>query len=117
MAVNHVATTRSNLASQVLTDIGSSGQLVLYTVGDLELATLTITGTTGTVTGPTLTFNTFNDETDANAGICSYLTIETSGSSEIFRFNESGDGVVLSSPSIGGGDTVQCSSLTYTAPV
>ena len=116
MAVTHVANTRSNLATQILTDLGSSAQLTLRTSGDAELATLTITGTSGSVAGAVLTFNTFNDDTNANAGTVDHLQMETSGGTEIFSFNASGDGVTLSSLTIGAGDTVQCSSLTYTAP-
>jgi len=116
MAVEHVANTRSNLASQILTDLGSSAQLTLRTSIDGELATLTITGTTGTVAGAVLTFSTFNDETSANAGECDHLQMETTGGTEIFSFNASGDGVTLSSTTIGGGDTVKCTGLSYTAP-
>jgi len=117
MAVTHVANTRSNLASQILTDLGTSAQLTLRTSGDAELATLTITGTSGSVAGAVLTFNTFNDDTSGVAGTVDHLRMETSGGTEIFRFNASGDGVTLSSLSIGTDDTVQCSSLTYTAPL
>lgn len=116
MAVVHVANTRNNLAQQVLTDIGNNGQLTLRASGGEEIATLTLPTTSGTVSGPTLTFGTFTDDTNANAFTVDHLRIETSGGSEVFRFNATGDGVTLSSLSIGAGDTVQCSTLTYTAP-
>ncbi len=116
MAVAHVATTRSNLASQTLTDIGNSGQMTLRTSAGGEIATLTLPTTSGTVSGAVLTFGTFTDDTNANAGTVDHLRLETSGGSEVFRFNATGDGVTLSSTTISSGDTVQCSSLTYTAP-
>lgn len=117
MAVVHVANTRSNIASQVLTDIGNSGQLTLRTSGDAEVATLTLPTTSGTVSGAVLTFGVFTDDTSATGGVCDHLRIETSGGAEVYRFNATGDGVTLSSTTIGAGDTVQCSSMTYTAPV
>ncbi len=116
MAVAHVATTRENLATQVLTDIGNSGQMTLRTSGGTELATLTLPTTSGVVSGAVLDFGEFVDETNANAGVCDHLRIEDSGGSEVFRFNASGDGVTLSNTTIGSSDTVQCSDLTYTAP-
>ena len=115
MAVAHVANTRSNLASQVLTDIGNTAQLTLRTSGGSELATLTLPTTSGTVSGAVLTYGVFVDETNANAGTCDHLRIETSGGAEVYRFNATGDGVTLSSTTIGAGDTVQCSAMTYTA--
>ena len=115
MAVSHVANTRTNLATQVLTDIGNSGQLTLRTSAGGEIATLPLPTTSGTVSGAVLTFGSFTDDTNANAGTCDHLRIETSGGAEVFRFNATGDGVTLSSTTISAGDTVQCSSLTYTA--
>ncbi len=117
MAVTHVANTRSNIASQVLTDLGVNAEMVLRDSGDSELATLPTPNPSGTVAGAVLTFGTFTDDTNANAGTCTYIAMETSGGSEVYRFNATGDGVTLSSTTIGAGDTVQCSAHTYTAPV
>ena len=116
MALTHVAATRNNLADQVLTDIGNSGQMTLRTSANAEIATLTLPATSGTVSGAVLTFGTFTDDTNATGGATDHIRIETSASAEVFRFNASGDGVTMSSTTIGAGDTVQCSSLTYTAP-
>jgi len=116
MAVVHVANTRNNLADQILTDIGINGKMTLRTSGGVEVATLTLGSPSGTVSGPTLTFSAFTDDTSATGGDTDHLRIETSGGSEVFRFNPSGDGVTMSSTTIGVDDTVQCSSLTYTAP-
>ena len=117
MAVVHVANTRNNLAAQVLTDIGNSGQMTLRTSGDVEIATLTLPTTSGTVSGAVLTFGVFTDDASATGGLTDHLRIETSGGAEVYRFNASGDGVTMSSTTIGALDTVQCSSMTYTAPV
>jgi len=115
MAVVHVTNTRSNLASQVLTDLGNSAQMTLRTGAGAEIATLTLPTTSGTVSGAVLTFGSFTDDTNATGGTVDHLRLETSGGSEVYRFNATGDGVTLSSTSISAGDTVQCSSLTYTA--
>lgn len=115
MSVVHVANTRNNLAVQILTDIGNSGQLTLRTSGGAEIATLPLPTTSGTVSGAVLTFGAFTDDTNANAGTVEHLRLETSGASEVYRFNATGDGVTLSSTVIGAGDTIQCSSMTYTS--
>ena len=118
MAVQHAANTRSNLALTVLNDIGNSGQLKLYTSLDVGIATLTLPTTSGAVAGAVLTFGAFADDTNAAGGETEHLRIETSGGTEIYRFNSSGDGVTMSTTSIGVGDTVQVSPpFTYTAPV
>lgn len=116
MAVVHVAATRSNLASQVLTDLGNSAQMTLRTSGGTEVATLTLPTTSGTVSGAVLTFGSFTDDTNAAGGTVAHIRMETSAGAEVYRFNASGDGVTMSSTTIGAGDTVQCSSMTYTAP-
>lgn len=116
MAVVHVANTRSNLATQVLTDLGNSAQMSLRTSGGTEIALLTLPTTSGTVSGPTLTYGTFTDDTNATAGTCDHIRMETSAAAEVYRFNPTGDGVTLSSTTFANGDTVQCSSMTYTAP-
>ena len=118
MAVQHVLNTRSNLAQTVLDDIGNSGQMTLRTALDVEIATLTLPTTSGTVAGAVLTFGTFSDDINASGGVTDHLRLETSGGAEVYRFNSSGDGVTMSTTSIGVGDTVQVSPpFTYTAPV
>ena len=117
MAVAHDPITRNNIADAVLADIGASGLLVLRPAGDTPvIATLPLSATAGVVTAEDLVFNTITDDTNAVGGTVDYLTIETSGSQEVFRFNASGDGVTLSSLTIAATDTVSCSALTYTAP-
>lgn len=116
MAVAHVANTRSALATAVLNEISNNGQMTLRTSGGVEVATLTLPTTSGTVSGPTITFGTFADDTSATGGLVAHIRMETSGGVEVYRFNASGDGVTLSSLNIGALDTVQCGSMTYTAP-
>ena len=114
MAITHTTASRNSLSDKLLADIGSSGLLTLRTSGDAEVATLTLPGTSGTVGATDLTFGTFTDDTSATGGECAHLRIETSGSTEIFRFVP-GD-ITMSSTTIGAGDTVQCSSLVYQPP-
>ena len=116
MALAHTAAVRNQMADDMLTQIGSSCLLELHKSGDAEVAQLAVSGTSGVVTLADLDFNTFVDDTAADGGVCTYLTIRTSGDVEMFRFNASGDGVTLSNTTIGVGDTVSCSQLAWTAP-
>ena len=114
MAVTHVTATRNAISDAVLTEIGNSGQMTGRTSGDAEVFTLTLPATSGTVGATDLTFGTFTDDTNATGGTVDHLRIETSGSSEVFRFVP-GD-ITMSSTTIGAGDTVSCSSLVYQPP-
>ena len=114
MAVTHVVATRNAIADAVLAEIGASGLLVLYTVGDAEVATLPLSATAGVVGATDLVFNAITDDSSATGGTVNYLAIETSGTIEIFRFLE-GD-ITISSTVIAATDTVSCSALTYQPP-
>jgi len=120
MAVTHVAATRNNIADAVLTDIGASGLLVFETTGGgAEVATLPLSATAGVVSGAVLTFNAITDDTSATGGTVAEFAIQTSGAADVLRGNvlTSGGDINMSSLVVGAGDTVSCSSLTYTAPV
>jgi len=115
MGVTHTTAMRNAISDAVLAAIGTSCKLKLRPAGETPvIATLSVSGTSGTVGSTDLTFNTFIDDTNAAGGTCTHLTIETSGDVEIFRFLP-GD-ITISSTTIGAGDTVQCSSLVYQPP-
>jgi len=114
MALTHTTAVRNALADDLLASIGNTGQLQLYTVGDVSIALLPLPATSGAVGATDLTFGVFTSDTDADGGECSYLVIETNGGTEIFRFLP-GD-ITMSSTTIGAADTVSCSSLVWQPP-
>src|SRR6056297_2621286 len=97
MALTHTTATRNAISDAVLVAIGNSGQMTGRTSGDAEVFTLTLPTTSGTVGATDLTFGAFTDDTSAAGGVVDHIRIETSGGTEVFRFNASGDGVTMSS--------------------
>jgi hypothetical protein len=73
MAVTYSATTKSNRMNAVVTTIGTSGKLKLFTAADALLATFTLAATAGTVSGSVLTFS------DANGATAGILNTTASG--------------------------------------
>ena len=122
MAVTHHATIRNTLVDAVLTaidqDVGA-GDLVFVTSGDVEVATLVLTDPAGSVTNEVLTFSAIADDTSATGGTVAKFQIEDNSGDELIygSVGTSGQDINLSSLSVGAGDTVSVSSLTYTAPV
>jgi len=121
MAVTHAAGTRTNIANQVLTDIDAgSGNptLEFQTSGAVEVATLTCSDPAGTVSGAVLTFSTITSDSSATGGTIAKAQIKTGAGAAVLSCacGTSGSDINLSSLVIGAGDTVSCSSLTYTAP-
>ena len=121
MAVTHGTATRTAIATAVLGEIdaGTAGNLVFRTSGAAEAATLALSLTSGVVSGAVLTFNSISDDTSATGGTVDNATVEDSAAATVLAcaVGTSGSDINLSSLSIGVGDTVSISSLTYTAPV
>ena len=114
MTVSVSATESDNMADTLNTNIGNSHLLVLYNAADAELATMTFAaslGTVGVTSGAasiTYAESSYTDEASANAGTCSYATIETAGgAAEVIRFTDPTTELSLSSTTIGAGDAVQ----------
>jgi len=112
-----VSQTQSNLMADALnTAIGTSHKLILFTSGDAELATMTYSAASATVStvsgAESLTYDEANytDESSGNAGTVSYAVIQTSGSAEVVRFTDPSTELSLSSLSIGAGDAVNVTS-------
>ena len=72
MSVIYTTTTKTARMNSVVTTIGSSGKLKLFTSGDVLLATFTLASTAGNVTSGILTFN---DSNGATAGILSTTAV------------------------------------------
>ena len=125
MATSHVTAVRNSIADLVVDTIDTgagAGNLVFMTSIDVEVATLTFSDPAfGAAAGAIATANAITDDTDATGGTVALFKVQDSGAVEKFRGSVTATGgggdIELSSTSIGAGDTVSVSSLTYTAPV
>ncbi len=107
-------------AIAALMDEGSgAGALVFRTSGDVEVATLAFSDpafgspSTGVVTASTIT-----PDTSATGGTTTKATLEDSDAEVMLTatVGVSASDIILSSTTIGAGDTVSVSSLTMTMP-
>ena len=112
MTVTVSATPSNSMADTLNTAVGTAHLLKLFTSGDAELATMTYSAASATVTTVTgaevLTWaeGNYTDEASANAGTVSYAVIQTSAAAEIIRFSVPATELSLSSLTIGAGDAV-----------
>ena len=129
MAVTHSATTRTTIATAVRDAIdggAGAGKLVFRLSGSVgspgtAVATLTLTDPCGSVSGAVLTFSAITSDTNAtgNASPVAAATLQTSVDTVILHcaVAASASDINMSGGlTVGAGDTVSCSSLTYTAP-
>lgn len=124
MAVTHHALVRNSIADTVLAAIdqdAAAGKLQFQTAASAEVATLNLSYPAGIVTGETLAFSTITSDTNATAGTVSKFVITDNSGNEILYGTVTapagGGDIELSSLAVGGGDTVSCSALSYTAPL
>ena len=121
-AVTHPTAVRNTLADAVvdLIDAGAgAGTLQFQTSGDVEVATLTYSDPAfGAAAAGTATANSITSDTNATGGTVAKSRSYDSDSTEVFAtaVGTSGSDINLSSLSVGSGDTVSMSSLTYSAP-
>ena len=118
MAVTHETTYRNGIADYIV-DLLDGGTIEIRTSGDVEVATLTFgTPAFGAASGGVATANAITDDTNATGGTAAKAVLKTSGAAVVVNCSvgTSGADINLSSVSIGAGDTVSISSLTYTAP-
>jgi Ni2+-binding GTPase involved in maturation of urease and hydrogenase len=129
MAVTHSAALRNTIATAVLTAIdagGAAAKLVFRLTGTVgspgtAVATLTLSDPAGTVTGAVLTFDAITSDTNAtgNASPVAAATLQTSADTVCVHCAvaaSASDINMTGGLTVGAGDTVSCSSLTYTAP-
>lgn len=124
-AITHTTATRNTLADTVvdLIDVGTTnpqGQLVIMTSGDVEVATLNMSNPAfGAAAAGVATASAISDDTSATGGTAALFKLVDRDGTEIVRGTVTATGgggdIELSSVSIGAGDTVSISSLTYTA--
>jgi len=125
MAVTHPTDVRNGIADLVvdLIDAGGAGTIQFQdgSSGDSDVATLTFSATAfGAATGGVATAAAITDDTDCNAGTVSKFTVFSGAGDSCFTGTVTATGgggdIILSSTSIGSGDTISISSLTYEAP-
>lgn len=117
MSLTHVVAARNGLADYIVDQL-NSGNLVIMTSGDVEVATLPLAATAfGAASSGTATAGTITDDTSATGGTAALFKMETSGAAEVFRGTvaTSGADLNLTSLAIGAGDTVSVTSFTYSA--
>ncbi len=124
MSLSHVTATRNALADLVVDQL-DSGNLVIMTDGDVEVATCPLASPAfGDAVAGTATANDITEDASATGGEAALFKFETSGNAEVFRggvetsgaTEEAREGkIILTSLSISAGDTVQISSFTYSA--
>lgn len=114
------------MADLVDSTIGTSGNLVIRLAGTADspgtaVATLPLSATAfGAASSGVITANSITSDTNAtgNASAVAAATLETSGGTVVVHcaVAASGSDINLTGGlTIGSGDTVSCSSLTYTA--
>lgn len=129
MAVTHSATLRNTIATAVKDAIdggAGAGKLVFRLTGTVgspgtAVATLTLSDPCGSVTGAQLTFSAITSDTSAtgNASPVAAATLQTSADTVCLHcaVAASASDINMSGGlTVGAGDTVSCSSLTYDAP-
>jgi len=127
MAVTHSTAMRNTLADAVDTAIGTSGNLCFRLTGTVGspgtvVATLPLSATAfGAASGGTITANAITSDTSAagNASPVATATLQTSGGTVVVHcaVAASGSDINMSGGlTVANGDTVSCSSLTYSAP-
>lgn len=126
MAVTHTTTFRNAVADLVDSTIGASGKLVFHITGSTAntpttvVATLPFSATAfGAASSGTITANAITSDTNAAGGTIAFASFQTSGSTVVVHCAVSTTGSDINVTSGGlavtAGDTVSCSSLTYTA--
>ena len=126
MATTHSTAARNAATDAVTALISTSGNLKFRTAGTVgspgtAAATLPLSATAfGAASSGTATANAITSDTNAtgNASAVATATLETSGGTVVIHTDvaASGGSINLSGGlTINSGDTVSCSSLTYTA--
>ena len=122
MAVTHPTAVRDIIANAVVDsiDTGGAGSLIFQTSGDVEVATLTFSATAfGASSSGTATAAAITSDTNATGGTVAKFKIQNGSAADAGfagAVSTSGSDINLSSLTVGAGDTVSISSLTYTAP-
>jgi hypothetical protein len=127
MAVTHSTAARNAATDAVTALISTSGKLVFRTspstvaAPGTVVATLPLSATAfGAASTGTATANAITSDTNAagNASAVAFATLQTSGGTVVIQCAVAASGSDINMTNgltVGAGDTVSCSSLTYTA--
>lgn len=126
MAVTHSTAARNAATDAVTALIGASGNLVFRLSGTVgspgtAVATLPLSATAfGAASSGTATANAITSDTNAtgNASAVATATLQTSGGTVVIHCAVAASGSDINMTNgltVNAGDTVSCSSLTYTA--
>lgn len=124
--LQHPTLVRNTIADTVVDLIdagGSAGTLNFYTSnGGTLLATLTFSGTAfGAAASGVATASAITEDANTAAGTVAWFEVHDSSGNTIFEGDVTDDdtgtgSILLSSTTLGTGDTLSVTSLTYTAP-
>lgn len=116
--------TKTARMNAVVTTIGTSGKLKLWTSGDVLLATFTLASTAGTVSGATLTFSDANgatagilNTTASGTGTAAKASITTSADVDVITgltVGTSGADLILDNTNLTVSQAITISSATIT---
>lgn len=124
MAVTHSTAARNAATDAVTALIGASGRLRFRGAGTVSapgtsFANLALSATAfGASSNGTATANAITSDTNTSAGTVSTATLETSGGTVVIHCAVAASGSDINMTNgltLASGDTVSCSSLTYTA--
>lgn len=114
-----LSNTHRSLLADTLVDLLDGGNILFETSGAAEVATVTFgTPAFGAASNGVATANAITPDADAAGGTIDHALIRTSASATVLTCTcstSSGD-FVLSSLTLGAGDTLDISSLTITMP-
>lgn len=126
MPVTYTPAVKAARMAAVVTAIGASGKLKLWSSADALLATFTLAAVAGTVSGSVLTFSDANgassgilNTTASGAGTAAKATITTSGDLDILpntlTVGTTGTDVIIDNPTFVAGQsvTINVGSLTH----
>lgn len=125
MPIAYSATTKTARMNAVVTAIGASGKLKLWSAADALLATFTLAATAGTVSGSVLTLSDANggsagvlNTTASGAGTATKASITTSGDVDVITnaltVGTSGTDVIIDNPTFVAGQAIIVNSGTFT---
>lgn len=124
MSVVYSTATKTARMNSVVTTIGTSGKLKLFTSADALLATFTLASTAGTVSGAVLTFSDANgatagilNTTASAAGTATKASISTSADVDVITgltVGTTGTDLILDNNVLTSGQAITINSATIT---
>lgn len=124
MSVIYSAATKTARMNAVITTIGASGKLKLFTAADVLLATFTLAATAGTATGAVLTLSDANgatagilNTTASAAGTAAKASVTTSADVDVITgltVGTSGTDLILDNNVLASGQAITINSATFT---